>query len=156
VWADSAIALDPNYLLARNTAAYVGLERKDYGRALAAFEAARRLSNDAEALNALAGSALVLARAGRKAEALATLAEAESEAKAFSPAPIHTVVFMAQVYAALGEADRSVAWLDRYQPRASMHFQLHLRCDPPFDPIVSVPGFRALLTLPHPPPGGGC
>jgi len=63
---------------------------------------------------------------------------------------------MAQATAALGDVDQAVAWLARYQPRASLHFQFHLRCDPPFDPLLGIPRFRSLLTVPHPPPGRGC
>jgi tetratricopeptide (TPR) repeat protein len=155
-WADSAVALDPNYLLGRNTVGYVAVERGDYDHGVAAFDAARRLTNDVEALNSLAGAALAVARAGRRAEARAMLRNAEARSKAYAPAPLHTAIFMAQVYAALGDADRAVAWLTRYQPRGSLHFQLHLRCDPPFDPIVSDRRFRSLLTLPAPLPGGGC
>jgi len=156
VWADSAIALDPNYQLAHNTAGYIAVERGSYDRGVAAFEAARRLSNDAEALNALAGVALAEARAGRRQEARATLREAESEAKTFSPPPLHAVVFMGQVYAELGDVDKAVAWLKRHQPERGLHFQLHLRCDPPFDSIARDQRFRSLLSSPRPLPGRGC
>ena len=154
--ADSAIALDPNYQLGRNTAGYVAIERGDYDRAVAAFEAARRLSGDVEAVNSLAGAALAEARAGRSQEARAKLRETESEAKAYSPVAAHTALFIAQAYAELGGVDRAVAWLSRYQPRRSLHFQLHLRCDPPFDPIVHDQRFRSLLTLPAPLAHRGC
>ena len=148
VWADSSIAVDPNYLLAHNAAGYIAVERGDYDRSVAEFEAARRLSRDVEAPNSLAGVALAEARAGRRREALATLRQAESDAKAYSPVPAHTAVYMAQAYAALGDADRAVAWLERYQPRRSVHFQLHLRCDPPFDSIARDQRFRSLLSAP--------
>jgi tetratricopeptide (TPR) repeat protein/tRNA A-37 threonylcarbamoyl transferase component Bud32 len=156
VWADSAIALDPNYLLARTAAGYIAVERGDYDRSVAEFEAARRLSRDVEAPNSLAGLALAEARAGRRREALATLRQAESDAKAYSPVPAHTAVYMAQAYAALGDADQAVAWLERYQPTRSVHFQLHLRCDPPFDSIARDHRFRSLLSAPVSLPRRGC
>jgi hypothetical protein len=56
------------------------------------------------------------------------------------------MVYLAHVYAALGDVRSAVNWLSRYQPRGDLHFQHHLRCDPPFDPISSEPAFRALLT----------
>ncbi len=43
-WADSAIALDPTFQLVRITAGYTEVERGDFARARAAFEAAERLS----------------------------------------------------------------------------------------------------------------
>jgi serine/threonine protein kinase/Tfp pilus assembly protein PilF len=148
VWTDSAVALDPNYVLGRGMVGYVATERGDYDRALASFEAAQRLSNDVEALNALAGSALAEARAGRKSEARARLRVAESQAKAYEPTPLHPAVFVAHAYAALGDVDHAVEWLARFQPRASLHFQLHLRCDPPFDSIRNDARFQSLLIRP--------
>jgi tetratricopeptide (TPR) repeat protein len=156
VWADSAIALDPNYQLAHNMAGFIAVERGSYDRGVASFEAARRLSNDVEALNALAGIALAEARAGRSREARATLREAELQAKAYSPTPLHIAVFMGQVYAELGDVDRALAWLDRYETRRSLHFQLHLRCDPAFDPIARDQRFRSLLSAPLRLPNRGC
>ena len=82
--------------------------------------------------------------------------EAELEANAYSPPPLHPAVFIAEAYAQLGQADRALSWLERYQPRASLHFQVHLRCDPPLDPIRGDPRFKSLLTIPAPPSGKSC
>ena len=73
-----------------------------------------------------------------------------------TPTPVHTAVSMGGAYAALHDANQAVAWLSRVETPGSLHFQLHLRCDPPFDPIKGDPRFRALLTVPAPPPGQGC
>jgi len=155
-WADSAIALDPGYLLGRTALGQITVERGDFVRGAAAFDAARRLSTAVEVVNALAGSALVEARAGRHAAARSILHRADSLAAAYQPAPLHTAVFLAQAYAALGDNERAVQWLARYHPREDLHFQLHLRCDPPFDAIKGNRRFLSLLTLPAPPPGRGC
>ena len=152
-WADSAIAVDPNYLLGRQVAANIAVERGDFSRAAAAFDAARRVSTDVEVVNSLAGSALAEARSGRAREARAILRKADSMAAAYVPAPLHTAAYLAQAYGALGEIDRALAWLTRYEPRRDLHFQLHLRCDPPFDPLRGDERFRALLV---PMPGRGC
>jgi serine/threonine protein kinase/Tfp pilus assembly protein PilF len=158
VWADSAVALDPTFILARSTAGYVDIERGEYTRAAAAFDAARRLTGDGdvEAANALAGSALMAARAGRSQEARSLVQRAESLATAYKPVPLHTAVYIAQAHLGLGEVDRALAWLTRYQPSRDLHFQLHLRCDPPLDPLRGDPRFQSLLTLPRPPKGTGC
>jgi tetratricopeptide (TPR) repeat protein len=155
-WADSSLTFDPNYLLGRETMGYVAIERGQYARGVAAFDAARRLTGDVEEVNALAGAALGEARAGRKGEARSLVQRAESLAARYLPVPSHTAVYIAQVHAALGDRELALAWLTRFQPRGDLHFQLHLRCDPPFDPLHADPRFRALLVMPLPPPGKGC
>lgn len=156
VWADSAIALDPNYFFGRTTVGQIAVERGDFARATAAFEAARRLSTDVELVNALGGRALVEARAGDRARAMRTLGPVDSTAEGYAPTPAHTAVFLAHAHVALGQIDRALWWLERYQPLEDAHFQLHLRCDPPFDPLAEDQRFRRLLALPRPPRGQGC
>jgi tetratricopeptide (TPR) repeat protein len=155
-WADSAVSVEPNYLLGRATVGQVAVELNNVVRGRAAFEAARRLSTDVEVVNALAGSALAEARGGSPRVARRILARAEALAAAYTPAPLHTAVFLAHVYAALGDPNHAVAWLRRYSPREDLHFQLHLRCDPPFDPIVRDPGFQSLLLVRGSRPVRGC
>ena len=155
-WADSAIAVDPSYLLGRMMAGLTAIEQGDTVRSATAFDVARRLSTNVELANALAASALAHARAGDLGAARVLLRQADSAAQTYHPAPLHTAVYLAQVYAALADADRATGWLARYEPRRNLHFQLHLRCDPPFDPIRGDRRFTALLTLPAPPAGEGC
>jgi tetratricopeptide (TPR) repeat protein len=155
-WADSAIAVDPTFLLARTSAGNVAVERGDFARARADFDAAERLSTEVEVVNAVAGEALTEARAGDARQARTLLRRAESLATTYSPAPLHTVVYMAEAYAGLGDADQAVGWLRRYSPRADLHFQLHLRCDPPLMPIATDPRFLALLLAPRPRASRGC
>jgi serine/threonine protein kinase/tetratricopeptide (TPR) repeat protein len=155
-WADSAITVEPNYLLGRSTVGYIAIERGDYRRARAAFEAARRLTTDVEAINSAAGTALADARAGALREARDLLQQAESKETGYAATSLHTVVFMAQAHAAVGATDRAIAWIRRYTPSNDLHFQLHLRCDPPFDPIAADPRFRALLLAPRPAGSQGC
>ena len=148
-WADSAVSVDPTYLLGRTTMGSIAIERGDFERATAAFEAARRLSTEIEVVNAVAGLALVEARRGRRDAARALLREADSLAAAYQPVPMHTIVYTAQARALL-DPRAALAALERYHPRRELHFQLHLRCDPAFDPIAHEPGFRALLVAPRP------
>ena len=152
-WADSTVAVDPTFILGRSTTGYVAIERGEYDRAITAFEAARRLDSGVEVVNALAGRSLAEARAGRMAEARATVRQADSLAANYSPVPLHTAVYIAHAYAAIKERDKALDWLKRYSPRRDVHFQLHLRCDPPFDPIANDPRFKALLTMPRPAKG---
>ena len=155
-WADSAIALDPTFQLVRITAGYSEVERGELGRARAAFEAAERLSTGVEVVHTTAGKALTAARAGATAEARALVQRAESLAAGYAPAPLHTAVWLAQAHAEVGDADRAVEWLARYTPAADLHFQIHLRCDPPFEAIESDARFRSLLVAPRPEGSHGC
>jgi tetratricopeptide (TPR) repeat protein len=150
-WADSAVATDPTFLLGRTTLGQVEVERGHYARARAAFEAARRAVTDVEALNTIVGVALVEARLGSAAESRRLLQEAESLAAGYVPIPSHTAVYLAHAYAAAGDAAAAIDWIGRVSPRDALHFQLHLRCDPPFDPLVADPRFQALLTAPRRP-----
>ena len=155
-WADSTVAVEPTYLLGRSTIAQVALERGDYVRSIGAADAARRVSSDIETVNTLAYRALAEARSGAVTKARATLAEAESLAASYQPVPLHTAVYLGQVYVALHNTAKARDWLRRYSPSADLHFQLHLRCDPPFDPLENDPGFKALLVMPRPKAPAGC
>ena len=158
VWADSAVAVAPAFVLGHTVVGYVAIERGDFARGAASFDAARRITGDGdiEAVHALAGSALAEARAGQRREAARLVQLAESLATVYTPVPLHTAVYVAEAHAGLGEIDQAISWLTRYEPRRDLHFQLHLRCDPSFAPLSAEPRFRALLILPRPPRGEGC
>lgn len=155
-WADSAVAVESNYMLGRAVTGHAAIERGDYALAESAFEAARRLATDEEVTNMMAGSALVLARSGRRREARALLRELDTLAARQTPLSLHTAVFVAHGHAALGDTAQALGWIRRYQPAKDRHFQLHLRCDAPLIPMRSVAGFRALLVIPAPAGTGGC
>jgi Tfp pilus assembly protein PilF len=156
VWTDSAIALDPNYLLGWSYVGQIETERGNFARAAAGYAAAVRLATDVERISNMAGSALVEARLGRRDHARRMLRGLDSAATRYDPPPVHLVVFMAQAYAAVGDADGAMRWLGRYAPSGDVHFQLHLRCDPSFDPIAADPRFRALLLRERAPAAVGC
>jgi tetratricopeptide (TPR) repeat protein len=155
-WIDSAVALNPKYLLGRHTAGLIAIEQGRAPRAAAALDAALRISTDVETPNALAASAVAAARSGRMADAKQYAARAESLNLAYVPIPSHNALYMSQAYAAIGEAGRAVAWLKRYSPIEDVHFQMHLDCDPPFDPLEADARFRALLVKPRRGKGRGC
>ena len=100
-------------------------------------------------LNALEGIAFAQASEGHSEAARALLRQTEASAAGFVPPPLHTVVYRAQAYAALGDVRQAIHWLSRYEPRRDLHFQLHLRCDPPFDAIAGDRAFQALLMGPR-------
>jgi serine/threonine protein kinase len=155
-WADSAIAVDDSYFFGRTISGSVAVERGKYADAMAAFEAARRQSSDVETANVLASRALVEAREGALNRARATLHRADSIVAQFSEINAHSAVYISQGYVAAGQTDKALRWLERYSPVEDLHFQTHLRCDPPFDPIRRSPRFQALLRRPPNLQGTGC
>ncbi|HUR92867.1 MAG TPA: protein kinase [Gemmatimonadaceae bacterium] len=156
VWADSVVALDPTYVLGRTTAGQIAVARGDFARAIAAFDATRRLTTGVEIVDGMAGVALAEASAGRVSRAREILQRAESLAAGYAPVPHHTAIYLAHAYAALAEREKAVRWIEQHEPRADLHFQLHLRCDAPFDVIRGDPRFQALLTAVAPSQGSGC
>ena len=145
VWADSAIAVDPSYLLVRNSAGYVAVERGDMARAYASFEAAGRLGTDVERVLAYAGRAYVEARSGDTLRARATQRLIDSLTSSYPTTSLHLAVDAAKSYAALGDVDGALAWLRKYAVPLDLHFQLHLRCDPPLAVLARDARYRAML-----------
>jgi hypothetical protein len=150
VWADSAVALEPTFLLGRTVVADAATARGDLAKARSAEEAARRLSTEVEVGNAFSRSVMIEARAGDTAHARQILGSADSVGLIYSPTLLHSATYLAGAHAAVGDASGAIAWLRRYSPAGDLHFQLHLRCDPTFDRLRGDSGFRALLdpTLP--------
>jgi tetratricopeptide (TPR) repeat protein len=153
-WVDSALSIDPNFLTARTVAGQIEVERGNFSRAIAAYDASGRLGTDVDAANALGGRALAEAREGQRREARATLQVADSIARKFTPAPLHTAVYLAQAHAALGDVAGAVSWLERYPVARDLHFQLHVRCDAPLTALANDARYRALVAVG--PRGAGC
>jgi cytochrome c-type biogenesis protein CcmH/NrfG len=156
VYGDSAVSVDPGYYIGRTSLGQTELARGKIGKAVAAFDAAVRLSSGVETVNALAASALAVDRAGQGAKARALMARADSLSTAYKPYKVHTVTYLAETYLGLGDTRKALAILSEYQPRADLHFQLHLRCDPLLDPLAANPEFKALLIGKRPVPPKGC
>ena len=117
------------------TYAILGLVYTQKGMHGAAVEAASKAVelDGGKSTAALADLAYVLARAGRRAEAMQVLQRAKVQPReGFN---------IARVYSALGEPDSAFAWLDRsswkWPHRA-------LRADPALDPLRSDPRFTRL------------
>ncbi|PYP56107.1 MAG: hypothetical protein DMD40_11815 [Gemmatimonadetes bacterium] len=143
IWADSAVATDPLYGLGRIVAGQVALARGRHDEAESQLDAARRLPTGPGSAG-LSGFVSLAVAAGDTIAARRLVAQAEARADPAAP-DNHSVVNIAAAYAALGEVGRALAWLERYRPVRDLHFQLHLRLDPPLDPLRNQPRFRALL-----------
>src|SRR4029079_15268629 len=134
-WADSAVAVDDGYFFGRTMAGYVAVERGRYTDATSQLEAASRQSSDVETANVLGARAMVEAREGAMQRARATLHQADSIVAQLSEIKAHTVVYISHGYVAIVQTDKALKLLERYSPVEDLHFQTHLRCDPPLDPI---------------------
>jgi len=149
-WADSALALAPTNVQARNIAGTAALGLGDPARAQLEFATALRLGGPgAEHVTSMAGLAMAYAASGDRAEARRLLLSADSEARQSRVFPVHSVLFLAEGWGTLGEPDRAFAWLSHYDQPLDLHFQLHLRRDREADPLRSDPRFGALLAPPQ-------
>jgi tetratricopeptide (TPR) repeat protein len=145
VYADSVMTIDPNYMLDRNAYGYLAVERGDNARALDMFDTQRRLATGPEVVLAYAGEAFVEARSGDTARARATQRIIDSLTASYTTVSLHVAEDAAKSYAALGDVDGALKWLARYSVPRDLHFQLHLRCEPPLAVLARDARFRALL-----------
>jgi len=146
VRAEAAVARDPTLMFARETVGDVAILRGRLDQAEAAYDAARRMASGREVVRSLSGLARVAAARGDTARARALTAQAAALPDPDHPGP-DGVIAVAAAWGAIGESDSALAWLERYRPRADLHFQLHLRRDPALDPLRLLPRFRRLVLV---------
>jgi tetratricopeptide (TPR) repeat protein len=145
VWGDSAVAVDPTLPYAREVAGAAVLALGQRDAAEADYEAGRRLEDGPTVVRDLEGLAEVAAQSGDTASALTLIAKAEPLVDSTAPA-VHSAIALASAYATVKQYARALRWLERYQPRRDLHFQLHLRRDLRLDPLRSQPRFQQLLS----------
>jgi TolB-like protein len=143
VYADSIIAVDPAFISGHRLAGSIALGLGRWEEADAQFAVARTIGPGAERIWSLAGLAVAAAARGDSARARALVGEMASLTDS-TAVSLHGAVFMAWGYGALGEKDRALTWLERYQPAGDLHFQRHLH-DGPLALLRDDPRFRALL-----------
>ena len=146
VWADSAVVMDPQLAWTHETVGAIALAQGRLLEAKAAYEAARRLDTGPTSIRSLEGLAEVAAAQG-DSSARGFIRQAEALADSAAPSA-HAAISIGSAYAAVGEHERALAWLERYQPRGDLHFQLHLKRDLQLDPLRGVGRFDALLSPP--------
>jgi len=129
-WADSAIALDPTYVLAREAAGSLALDLNRLTDAERNYQAYLRITSGREQVNGLCGMARVAVAEGDLAAARNYVARATSLADSANPTT-HEAVLIGEALAAVGDTARAIRWIAAYQPRGNLHFQLHLKRDPP-------------------------
>ena len=134
---NETLKLDPNFSAAHfylgRAYLYKGMEQE----AIAQF---RKAATPAERRRAMGPLAVALISSGERAEALAILSELKAEAangnvSAFSPA---------QAYAALGDKEEALTWMER-TIADRWHHSYHFANNPEFDDLRSDPRFKAIL-----------
>jgi tRNA A-37 threonylcarbamoyl transferase component Bud32/Tfp pilus assembly protein PilF len=128
-WADSAVAVDPTYILGREAAGNLLVDLGQLDKAERQFLAYLRITSGREQVNALAGLARVAAGRGDAETARSHTRRAAALADSLHPTK-HESVLVAEAFAAIGDTAAALRWLSRYQPREDLHFQLHLKKDP--------------------------
>ena len=130
-----ALELDPNFTLAHFdlALAYSALARHD--KAIAEMQKARGRGSDY-----LAGLGYLYAVAGRRAEALTTLAELQQLAKQQYVPPYH----FAWIYTGLGDKDKAIALLQQVYAEHTQHV-IDFKTVPMFDSLRSDERFQELV-----------
>jgi tetratricopeptide (TPR) repeat protein len=134
---EKALELAPDLGAAHVLLGRVYVAKGMNNRALEELERARGLLGSRP--DVMTPHAYVLARAGRRREALTTLAELRRVSKR-DPAPIR----VAMVHIGLGETDRSFEWLQKAFEARDWQMAL-LKVEPAFDGLRSDPRFPALV-----------
>ena len=135
---DEALALDANFSLARALVGLAYLQKAMPDRAIAAAQKARDLSGPRPDILALHG--YILARAGRRDDALKALEDLRRLSQPREPPPFQ----MALVYVGLDDMDRAFEWLDKAIEARAWETPM-IKASPIFKGIRSDPRFPALL-----------
>jgi TolB-like protein/DNA-binding winged helix-turn-helix (wHTH) protein/Tfp pilus assembly protein PilF len=129
------IEMDPHFALAHNQLAQAYLEKHMFHDAITELQQSIELSGSCPVC--IANLARAYAGSNRKAEALGLLNDIEKSA---APGYSHAAE-IATIYAALGDKDQAIKWLDKgYEER----FNPGVLLRPGFDPLRSDPRFQDL------------
>jgi tetratricopeptide (TPR) repeat protein len=135
-WSRKTLELDPNFGLAHNHLGQAYLQKHMLGEAIAELKEGVRLSSGSPTV--IANLARAYVASGKRAEAeqlLTDLKTRSSPGQSFAPE-------IAVIYAALGDHDQAMNWLERgYEER----FNPGVLIRPGFDPLRADPRFEALV-----------
>ncbi len=150
VWADSSLHIDPTFLLARQQIALAQLSRRDTIRAAENFRASIRIGKGPDEVPGWIGLSEIALLSQNRRAADTLFARALAFVDTLHPT-LHDATAVAWGYVAFGDTARALQILERYEPTADSHFQLHLHCDAGLDPVRALPRFKAMLVRPTAP-----
>lgn len=146
--AERAVAADPTLIGAHGAAGQSALWAGRLAEAETHFSTADRIGlGDNDRVGQYELTRVYVAR-GDTARARTYVAAAEQLADTLNPS-VHAAVALADAQLAAGDTARALWWLERYRIPRDLHFLLHLRGEPAFDGVRTLPRFRA-LTAPAP------
>ena len=128
-WADSAVKLDPTYLLGREISGLLAIELGRLDDARRQYDVAMQVTSKQEQANPLSVMARIAVKAGDTARGRQLIARSMALFDTLNP-PRHEAAYGAAALAALGDTTAAVRLLSAYAPRGDTHFQLHLKRDP--------------------------
>ena len=144
-WADSALAVDPTYDLARNAAVQLAIELGDWPLAERHLLAFRRVVQGPDRIVVPAAhEARMRALRGDPASARQLAAAAERLVDS-TTLTLHQSVFLREAFSAAGDTARAYRWLAAFSPRGDVHFQLHLQREPSLAWLHD-PRYRGILS----------
>jgi tetratricopeptide (TPR) repeat protein len=143
-WADSALAIEPTYELARSAALVLSIQARDWRLAEQHLLALERIVQGRGRVNPLAHTARIAALKGDRPGAgrLALAAERLVDSTTLTR---HESAWLGHAFSAAGDTARAYRWLAAFSPRGDVHFQLHLRRDPALAWLRD-PRYRGLLS----------
>ena len=147
VWADSSLRIDPTFLLARQQIALAQLYVRDTIRAAENFRASIRIGKGPDEVPGWIGLSQIALLSQNRRAADTLFARALAFVDTLHPT-LHDASAVAWGYVAFGDTVRALRILERYEPTADSHFQLHLHCDAGLDRLRALPRFKAMLVRP--------
>ena len=130
-WADSAIAIDPSHILAREDEVTLAIELHDWPLAERHLLALQRVARGADAVMPFAHAARMASVRGDRAQARRLALEGERTVDS-TKLTKHQAVYLGEAWSAAGDTARAFRWISAFTPRNDVHFQLHLHRDPWF------------------------
>jgi tetratricopeptide (TPR) repeat protein len=128
IYADSAVALDPVFVVAREAAWQIAAARGRWDEVEQHASALQRSALGQPQEFAIAG--LVRAKIGRGDTAGARALVRQAAAVFDSTKPtVHQALYIGASLAAVGDTASAVRWLKAFQPHEDLHFQLHMKRD---------------------------
>jgi len=143
-WADSALAIDPTYELARNAAVQLAIELRDWSLAERHLLAFHRVAQGPDRVVPIAHAARMAAMKG-DSETASRLAAGAERLVDSTTLTLHQSVFLAEAFSAARDTARAYRWIAAFSPRDDVHFQLHLHREPSLAWLRD-PRYRGLLS----------